>query len=320
MITITGLQKIDQGRLALDIASLTIPNGECWGLLSPLESGTRFLAGIALGWSAASAGQIVIDPPVAVLPRENGLYGQHTAAANLHFQAQLLRVPSARVDEVLGLVGMADQGGVRVKTLSPGLRRRLALARALLGRPANLIAHAPFHEADPDSAVVVRTALRGAAENGAAVLIIAEQRDHIERACHSVVPFEEGRSGESYHPENPVGDSPNLPFKIPARDSDRVALLNPADVLYVTARDGGTFLVTAGKEIPTRLTMQELEARLGRAGFFRAHRAFLVNLQYVDEIARYTRDSFTLVLNDADRTKIPLSKQAAKDLETLLGY
>ena len=64
----------------------------------------------------------------------------------------------------------------------------------------------------------------------------------------------------------------------------------------------------------------ELEERLARGGFFRAHRGYLVNLQHVKEVIPYTRDSFSLRLDDPASTVIPLSKSAAAELKDLLGY
>ena len=66
--------------------------------------------------------------------------------------------------------------------------------------------------------------------------------------------------------------------------------------------------------------MSELETRLARSGFFRAHRSYLVNLQHVKEVIPYTRNAYTLILDDADGTEIPLSKAAAADLRELLDY
>jgi ABC-2 type transport system ATP-binding protein len=63
-----------------------------------------------------------------------------------------------------------------------------------------------------------------------------------------------------------------------------------------------------------------LEQRLGRRGFFRAHRSYLVNLQHIKEVIPFTRNSFSLRLDDAGDTLIPLSKTAAAELRELLGY
>jgi ABC-2 type transport system ATP-binding protein len=107
---------------------------------------------------------------------------------------------------------------------------------------------------------------------------------------------------------------------VPAKLEGKVALVNPAEIYFVTAQDDRAYLQTAEELIPTQFTLAELEKRLSRSGFFRAHRGYLVNLQHVKEVIPYTRDSFSLRLKDEDNTEIPLSKSAAKELRELLGY
>ncbi|MCB0020474.1 MAG: LytTR family transcriptional regulator DNA-binding domain-containing protein, partial [Anaerolineales bacterium] len=111
-----------------------------------------------------------------------------------------------------------------------------------------------------------------------------------------------------------------LPFKIPVKLEGRVALINPADILYVLAEEGRTLLQTHTERLPTQFTMTELEERLARSGFFRAHRAYLVNLQHVTEVIPFTRSSFSLRLNDEEGSQIPLSRDAARELRELLDY
>ncbi|HAY85846.1 MAG TPA: hypothetical protein DCY42_13285 [Chloroflexi bacterium] len=107
---------------------------------------------------------------------------------------------------------------------------------------------------------------------------------------------------------------------IPAKLEGRVALVNPTDILFAIAQDNKAYLQTANDLFPTQFTLSELEKRLSRSGFFRAHRSYLVNLQHVKEVIPYTRDSFSLRLKDSANTEIPLSKSAARELRELLGY
>jgi ABC-2 type transport system ATP-binding protein len=112
----------------------------------------------------------------------------------------------------------------------------------------------------------------------------------------------------------------NRLFMIPARSKDKIILVDPAEILYVFAQDDRTYLQTSEERLPTQFTLAELENRLSRSGFFRVHRAYLVNLQQVKEVIPYTRDSFSLRLKDAAGTVIPLSKSAERELRELLGY
>ena len=81
-------------------------------------------------------------------------------------------------------------------------------------------------------------------------------------------------------------------------------LYDPGDILYASSRDGKTYLRTAAEEAITSLTLQELEMRLVGRGFFKAHRAYLVNLQHIKAVIQYTRNSYTLQLNDEQRTQV----------------
>ncbi len=99
-----------------------------------------------------------------------------------------------------------------------------------------------------------------------------------------------------------------------------MALVGRVDILGVAAQDDRRVLEAAGGRLRRQFPLTELETRLARSGFFRAHRGFLVNLQHVREVIPYTRDSFSLKLKDAAGTKIPLSKSAARELRELLGF
>lgn len=113
---------------------------------------------------------------------------------------------------------------------------------------------------------------------------------------------------------------PARPFKIPARQEGKVTLVNPGDILFADAEEGRAYITTGDGHLPTQFTLGELEERLSRSGFFRAHRGYLVNLQHVKEVIPYTRNSFSLKLDDEANTEVPLSKSAAGELKELLGY
>jgi ABC-2 type transport system ATP-binding protein len=160
--------------------------------------------------------------------------------------------------------------------------------------------------------------MRKLAQDGATALILADDTANLAALCDVIYTLNQGRIIEAYRPEE--AQDIRLPFKIPVRLEDKVALVNPADILYAEADEGRAFLKTAHDRFPTQFTLTELEGRLARSGFFRAHRGYLVNLQHVKEVIPYTRNSFSLRLNDAANTEIPLSKSAAAELRELLGY
>lgn len=343
MIVISHLQKVDGVTTLLEMESLTVAAGEITavtgltgihkntfldlltGKLQP-TAGTVRLAGIDPWQDRAAFARLA-----GVLPAENGLYPRLSARQNLTFFCDLYGLPHGRADAMLQLVGLQDQAKVQAEKLAPGLARRLALGRALLHQPQILLLVDPFAECDLASTSLLErlirvTAAEGTAAEGTAVLLISRDLAGLRPLCQMVLEMENGRVAQQYRPAERESQA-NLPFKIPARLEDKVVLVNPADIVYVAAEEGRTVLCTPDGRIPTHLTLNEVEQRLARSGFFRAHRSYLVNVQHISEVIAYTRNSYTLILHnggDGDdgrgRIEIPLSKTAARDLRELLGY
>jgi ABC-2 type transport system ATP-binding protein len=330
MIELGRLQKVVDQKTVLDIDALTVPAGEIVGVVGPIDSGGDTLFQLLTGRSRPTVGQIRLaglDPfadrdrfsrQVGVLFPEDNLYQRQSARENLVFHCRLRRLPRSRAEEVLKQVGLADHGDIPVKDLSSSLSRRLAFGRATLHNPAVLLLAEPFAKCDEASVSLLGQAIHQMAADGVAILIFAEDVSQISSLCSTIYRLDQGRIAHVYRPGE--DERPDLPFMIPARLEEKVILVDPVDILYVVAQDDRAYLQTTEGRLRTQFTMAELEKRLARSGFFRAHRSYLVNLQHVKEVIPYTRDSFNLRLKDSAGTKIPLSKTAARELRDLLQY
>jgi ABC-2 type transport system ATP-binding protein len=330
MIVLGNLQKVIDQNTVLDISSLKVDAGDIVALVGPVDSGKETLLEILTGRIIPSAGEVRLsqaDPyserdqvsrKVGVLFPENNLYARLSVKGNLDFFGRLHRITKERVAEVLKQVGLADQANTKVGELSSGLARRLAFGRAILHRPKVLLLADPFGKCDEGSITLLSGVIRQLASDGAAILILAEEDESLDAISDTVYRLEKGRIVDSYRPSE-VRYS-DMPFMIPARQEGKVDLVDPSDIYFVMAQEDKAFLQTAEGKLPTQFTLAELEKRLARSGFFRAHRGYLVNLQHVKEVIPFTRDSYTLRLKDEEGTQIPLSKSAARELRELLGY
>lgn len=329
MIEIIRLQKVIENNTVLDISKIQVSPGEIISVVGPVGSGKKQLLDILIGKSQPTVGEIKIGHTtpfnhdefsrlVGVLFLDDGLYTRQTVQQNLAFQARLYNINKKRVLEVLNQVGLGDHAGVRVDKISSGLSRRLALGRAILHKPKLLILVEPFERCDVSSVQLLSRVFLEFAEDGVAMLILAEDLKNLNTICDKVYLLNQGKITEEYNPSEVHQAS--LPFKIPVRYEGRVTLVNPVDILFADAGEGRAYLQTREIRLPTQFTLSELEERLSRSGFFRAHRSYLVNLQYVLEVIPYTRNSYSLRLNDKNNTEIPLSKAAAGELRALLGF
>jgi ABC-2 type transport system ATP-binding protein len=330
MIELKELQKVIDQNTVIDIEALKVEAGEIAALVGPVDSGKEVLLALMTGQSRPTGGTVRLagaDPytdkahfsrKVGVLFSDDNLYKRQSALGNLKFYCRLHRLPQSRATEVLALVGLLDHADIPIEKLPSSLMRRLSFGRAILHIPAVLLLVEPFARCDDTSDSLLSKIMRQLASDGAALLIFAEESTHLAPICNIIYRLDHGRIVEAYNPAE--AQRPDLPFMIPARPEGRVVLVNPVDIYFVVAKEDRAYLQTADDLLPTQFTLAELEKRLSRSGFFRAHRGYLVNLQHVKEVIPYTRDSYSLRLKDAKSTEIPLSKAAAQELRDLLGY
>ena len=103
----------------------------------------------------------------------------------------------------------------------------------------------PFARCDQASSALLSDLIRQQALAGSAVLILASDSANLMGLCSTVYSLEQGRITESYQPQTEQARA-QAPFKIPVRMEGRVALVNPADILYAEAEEGRGIFADAG--------------------------------------------------------------------------
>ncbi len=107
--------------------------------------------------------------------------------------------------------------------------------------------------------------------------------------------------------------------KLLIEDDERMVVLSPQSICYAVRVDRMVEIHTEKETIHTRLTLQELEEKLRGYPFFRTHRSYLVNLDYIQEITPWFNGAYNIRLKDEKQSLIPVSRAAAKRLFSLLS-
>lgn len=218
--------------VALDGVDLDIPLGQVHGLVGPNGAGKTTLLGLLLGLSVADRGTLeilgspvsrVLGTPAGVAGFLDGpgLYPSLTARQNLASLAALRGLGSdvtREVDDALEQVGLSDVADDRPRGFSLGMRQRLGLAAALLGRPRLLVLDEPSNGLDPAAKRHIHRLLGELAARGAAVVVSSHHMDDVAALCSEVTLLSSGRVVFTGPVEKLAAESGRLDYRVVTSD------------------------------------------------------------------------------------------------------
>lgn len=193
--------------VALADADLHVPRGTITGLLGPNGAGKTTLLRILLGLIAPDAGGVEVlgrDPmqdgtavraACGAVFEHDGLYERLSGRENLEFHARIRRLPdrAERVREGLARADLEAHADRPAGDYSRGMRRRLAVARALLHEPALLLLDEPSAGLDPRARAAMHDQLAALAAAGRTIVLATHDLAEAESLCSAVVVLHAGR-------------------------------------------------------------------------------------------------------------------------------
>jgi sulfate transport system ATP-binding protein len=227
VITVREVNKRFGGYQALEDISLEVPDGSLTALLGPSGSGKSTLLRVIAGLEAPDTGAVEMHGTDATgLPPQRrgiGFVFQHYAAFkhmtvrdNVAFGLSVRKQPKAqiraKVDELLGIVGLAGYHERYPNQLSGGQRQRMALARALAVEPRVLLLDEPFGALDAKVRAELREWLRGLHERvPVTTILVTHDQEEAMSVADRIVVMNEGRIEQVGHPRE-LYDAPSNHF------------------------------------------------------------------------------------------------------------
>jgi ABC-2 type transport system ATP-binding protein len=240
------------------------------GFLGPNGAGKTTTLRMLLGLVRPTAGTATIGglpyaklkhplQTVGAVLEASSFHPGRSGAAHLKAYAQAASLPTSRVDEVLGLVGLADAAGRKVGGYSLGMRQRLGLAGVLLGDPHTVILDEPANGLDPEGIRWIRDVLVHLARQGKTVLVSSHLLAEMALMADDLVVIGRGRLIE----QGPVSQF----IDRHATHWVRVRTPNPASFAELLRANGATYeaLAPDGIEVygMSIVDVGELAARHG---------------------------------------------------------
>jgi ABC-2 type transport system ATP-binding protein len=208
-IVVQGLTKVFRGRPAVDGITFRVARGRFFGFLGPNGAGKSTTIKMLTGMLRPTAGEVEIEgrrvaddligvkSVIGVLPEELPLYERLSGEEYLHFAGRMYGLPREearrRSGELLEFLSLTEDRGKLIVDYSQGMRKKVALAAALIHSPRVLFLDEPLNGIDPVSGRVVTDLLRRLAQKGVTLFFTSHVLDVVERLCDEVAIIDRGR-------------------------------------------------------------------------------------------------------------------------------
>jgi ABC-2 type transport system ATP-binding protein len=234
MIEVHDLTKRYGEKVAVDHLSFTVEPGRVTGFLGPNGAGKSTTMRLILGLDHPTSGTATINGrPYRDLPQPLHTVGALLEAKSVHpgrsarnhllFLAQTQGLPSSRVDEVLGLVGLRDVASKRTGGFSLGMGQRLGIAAALLGNPEVLLLDEPVNGLDPEGVLWIRNLMKQLAAEGRTILVSSHLMNEMAVTADHLIVIGRGKLITESTTEEVIARSTDKSVRVRTPDAERLA-------------------------------------------------------------------------------------------------
>jgi ABC-2 type transport system ATP-binding protein len=254
VIEARNLSKRYGDKLAVDDVTFTVRPGLVTGFLGPNGAGKSTTMRLILGLDRPTAGSVTVNGKlyaqhraplreVGAILEARAIHTGRSARGHLRALAETHGIPSARVDEVIDLVGLQEVARRRVGTFSLGMGQRLGMAAALLGDPATLILDEPSNGLDPEGIRWIRSLLRSLAGEGRTVFVSSHLMSEMALMADHLIVVGRGRLIADMQVEEFVRRASGDCVRVRTPDAEALRHALSGNGATMTGGDNGAFEV-----------------------------------------------------------------------------
>lgn len=192
MLSVEGISKNFGPYKAVQEVSFKLERGEVVGFLGPNGAGKTTTMRMIAGLIHPTQGVIHRTGRLSAMIEEPSFYPYLSGYENMRYIARIAGISQHEITPALERVGLLDRQHQRVLGYSQGMRQRLGLARALLGRPEILLLDEPTNGLDPQGVAEMREIIRNIADEGITVLLSSHILAEVEKIAPRVLIIHKG--------------------------------------------------------------------------------------------------------------------------------
>lgn len=256
MIKIENLVKKFNEKTVLNGINVEVKKGEVFGYLGPNGAGKTTTMRILLGLLKPTSGKALVFGKelednddlrgrVGVLLDNDGLYGRLSAYENLDYYSKLYYVSNRKekIENLLNFIRLYDRKNEKVGKFSTGMKRRLALAKAIIHDPEILFMDEPTSGLDPEAQKMVRDLIvKLSKRKGITIFLNSHNLDEVQRICSKIAILQKGniRTYDTIKNLRKKYSKPTLEITLADKNNadKALGLLNSLDYVYDCEKKG----------------------------------------------------------------------------------
>ncbi|SFL61735.1 transcriptional regulator, LytTR family [Gracilibacillus orientalis] len=266
---------------------------------------------------------------ITVFDQQEGLYDRLTVVDNVSFYRKWFGCPIP-LPEILVLFELQMCAKKPLRKCSQSEICRVYYAKYYMMNKHPMVFQEPIHGVDIKTINTFINMLKKVTDNKTPALILVSNLEHALLLSDVAYKLQEKGLQEievdiaekdEVTPEAESAPKPSTLklFKIPAKVEDKVILFDPLEIDYIESQDGRAMIVINEESFALDSTLAEIEKKLEVYGFYRCHRSYIVNLQKVREIITWSKNTYSLRIDNKPKSTIPLSRTKIQSIQDMFN-
>lgn len=223
-----------------------------------------------------------------------------------------------KMGDILKQYQLEEYKKTPMSKLPSEMNQRLSYIHALITDQKYILAANPFYNATKENLHMFHKMMAYIKADGKALVAVVSRTEEAFLVQQNIMRLNESGLKEIEVSEDTAEDKSSEIKKIRVRAEDKTIFVNREDIEYIESNDGKIYINISREKFVMESTLQDAEDKLREYGFYRCHRSYIVNLHKVKEIITWSKNTYSVVIDNRDETKLPLSRQKYNEIQELL--
>lgn len=260
--------------------------------------------------------KVVRDSDANVFTNDIPVYKRITFKAHIHYFKKWYNSP-LKVDDLIQQfrIETADE---KLSKQNKNEIQKLNYIQALLTDEQHIVFIDPFLHTINDNIHLFHKMKAQLIDQNKSLLVVTSRLEDAFVLQSDVMKINEDGLKIVETSENTVDDKEVQNTKIKVKANDKTIFVDISDIEFLESQDGKVYINLDGEKFMMETTLQNAEDELSSHGFYRCHRSYIVNLHKVKEIITWSKNAYSVIIDNHEKSKIPLSRTKHNEIQERL--